>query len=70
MNKKNLEESQKMWLFNPQRRKRKAQKLESNWEGLYKIKKKINDIIFCINLREKEIDRSFRSCGTVFRKIR
>lgn len=43
-----FKEGQKVWLFNPQRRKGKAPKLQSNWEGPYTIVKKLSDVVFCI----------------------
>ncbi|KAL2741099.1 LOW QUALITY PROTEIN: krab-a domain-containing protein [Vespula maculifrons] len=44
----------KVWLFKPQRRKEKAEKLENNLQGSYKVLKQINDIIFCIGKFSKE----------------
>lgn len=37
-------------------RRSRAQKLERNWGSLYKILKKINDVVYCIgkSSREKE----------------
>jgi len=37
-----------VWLFNPQRKKSKTPKLQSNWEGPYRIVKKLSDITFRI----------------------
>lgn len=39
---------QKVWLFNPRRIVGRSPKLQSNWEGPYKIVKKLNDVVYCI----------------------
>lgn len=39
---------QKVWFYNSRRKTGKVPKLQSNWEGLYRIIKKLNDIVFCI----------------------
>jgi len=39
---------QNVWLFNPQRKKRKTPKLQSNWKGPYRIVKKLSDVTFRI----------------------
>lgn len=43
-----FQEGLKVWFFNPQRRKGKSPKLQCNWDGPYTIKRKINDVVFCI----------------------
>jgi len=43
-----FETGQKVWLFNPRRIKGKTPKLQSNWEGLYEVVKRLNDVIYCI----------------------
>lgn len=49
--KENIEgfsEGQLVLLYNPQRRKGLSPKLQSSWEGPYKIIKKINDLVYRI----------------------
>lgn len=41
---------EKVWLFNPRRIKRKAPKFQRNWEGLYKIVRRLNDVVYCIQI--------------------
>ena len=41
-------EGQNVWFFNPRRIKGRPPKLQNNWKGLYKIIKKLNDIVFRI----------------------
>jgi len=41
-------EGQSVWLFNPQKKKGKTPKLQSNWEGPYRIVKKLSDVTFRI----------------------
>jgi len=35
-------------VYNPQRKKGRTPKLQSNWEGPYRIVKKLSDVIFMI----------------------
>jgi len=44
---------QKVWFYNPRRMKGRTPKLQSNWEGPFKIVKKINDVVFCIQKSSK-----------------
>lgn len=37
-----------VWLFNPQRRRGLSPKLQKNWEGPYKVVKRINDVVYRI----------------------
>ncbi|KAJ8937105.1 hypothetical protein NQ318_013063 [Aromia moschata] len=39
-----------VWLYAPKRTKGKSPKLQSNWEGPYTIIKKINDLVYRIQL--------------------
>jgi len=48
-----FQEGQKVWLFNPRREKRKAPKLQSNWEGPYVVIKKLSEVVFCIRKSSK-----------------
>jgi len=41
-------EGQSVWLFNPQRKKGKTPKLQNNWEGPFRIVKKLSDVTFRI----------------------
>jgi len=43
-----FQEGNRVWLYNPQRIKGKAPKLQSNWEGPYLIIKKLSDVVYCI----------------------
>lgn len=43
-----FEEGQKVWFFNPRREKGKTPKLQNNWQGPYKIIKRLGDVVFCI----------------------
>ncbi|XP_076247766.1 uncharacterized protein LOC143187432 [Calliopsis andreniformis] len=40
--------SEKVWLFQPRRRKGKCPKLQSDWEGPYVVVEKLNDVIYRI----------------------
>jgi len=40
-----FEEGQKVWLFNPRRFKRRAPKLQGNWEGPFSVVKKLSDVV-------------------------
>ena len=42
-----------VWLHNPQRRKGFSSKLQRPWEGPYMITKKINDLVYRIQLGPK-----------------
>ena len=43
-----FKEGERVWFYNPQRSKGKAQKLQNNWEGPYLVVKKFNDVVYCI----------------------
>ncbi|XP_018398078.1 PREDICTED: uncharacterized protein LOC108776069 [Cyphomyrmex costatus] len=52
-----FEEGQQVWFYNPRRTKRKAPKLQCNWEGPYHVVKKLGDV-YCIrksNQRKNKI---------------
>ncbi|GFW72825.1 retrovirus-related Pol polyprotein from transposon 412 [Trichonephila clavipes] len=38
-------EGDKVWLWNPKRRKGLSPKLQTNWEGPYKVLKRLNDVV-------------------------
>ncbi|KAJ8933526.1 hypothetical protein NQ318_002541 [Aromia moschata] len=42
-----------VWLYAPKRTKGKSPKLQSNWEGPYTIIKKINDLVYRIQLSQE-----------------
>lgn len=48
-----FEEGQKVWFYNPRRKKGRAPKLQSSWEGPFEIIKKLNDVVFCIQRSAK-----------------
>ncbi|GFX97019.1 kinectin [Trichonephila clavipes] len=35
----------KVWLWNPKRRKELSPKLQTNWEGPYTVLKRLNDVV-------------------------
>lgn len=39
---------QKVWLYNPRRILGKAPKLQNNWERLYEVIRKINEVVYCV----------------------
>jgi len=39
---------QKVWFFNPRRKKGRAPKLQNSWEDPYFIVKKLNDVVYCM----------------------
>ena len=41
-------EGDKVWLYNPLRKKGKSPKLSPSWEGPYQVIKKINDVVYRI----------------------
>ena len=43
-----FQEGNQVWLFNPKRRRGRSPKLQSNWEGPYSVKKRINDVVYRI----------------------
>ena len=45
-----LEHGDAVWLFNPQRKKGVTPKLSRNWKGPYTIIKRINDVVYWIQL--------------------
>lgn len=47
-NSKGFQENDTVWLYNPQRKKGKSPKFMANWEGPYKIIKRINDVVYRI----------------------
>jgi len=46
-------EGEQVWLYNPTRKKGRSPKLLNNWEGPYKIIKKINDLVYRIQKTPK-----------------
>ena len=47
----------RVWLFNPKRRRGRSTKLQTNWEGPYTVKKRINDVVYRI---QQEGQRKFK----------
>ncbi|GFU37552.1 retrovirus-related Pol polyprotein from transposon 412 [Trichonephila clavipes] len=41
----NFHEGDKVWLWNPKRRKGLSPKLQTNWEGSYTVLKRLNDVV-------------------------
>ena len=48
-----LEEGTPVWLYNPQRRKGVTPKLMRNWHGPYVVTKRINDLVYRVQLGPK-----------------
>jgi len=49
----NFNISQNVWFYNPRRKRGKSPKLQSNWEGPYKIIKKLSDAVYEIRKSNK-----------------
>jgi len=63
---------QKVWFYNPRRKKGRAPKLQSSWEGPYFIVRKLNDMVYCIcrsNRSKNKIVHADRLAHFVERKI-
>ena len=43
-----FKEGDQVWLYNPQRKKDRSPKLQRDWEGPYRVIKKINDVVYRI----------------------
>ena len=54
-----FQEGDQVWLFNPKRRRGHSPKLQTNFEGLYTVKKRINDVVYRI---QQEGQRKFKVC--------
>jgi transposase InsO family protein len=58
-----------VWLYNPRRRKGRSPKLQRDWEGPYRVVKRINDVVHRIQRSSRSkmkvihIDRLYRYCG-------
>ncbi|XP_018347287.1 PREDICTED: uncharacterized protein LOC108751549 [Trachymyrmex septentrionalis] len=48
-----FKEGQKLWLYNPRRKKGRTPKLQSNWKGPYYVVKKLSASIYCIRKSNK-----------------
>ena len=48
-----FQEGDQVWLFNPKRRRGRSHKLQSNWEGSYTVKKRINDVVYRIQQKQQ-----------------
>jgi len=48
-----FQEGQKVWFFKPRRKRGKAPKLQSDWEGPYLVEKKLSEVVFCIRKSPK-----------------
>ena len=48
-----FQEGDKVWLYNPQRRRGQSPKLQSHWEGPYCVVKRINDVVYRIQRSPK-----------------
>jgi len=49
----NFDVGQNVWFYNPHRERGKSSKLQSNWEGPYKMVKKLNDVVYGIRKSNK-----------------
>ncbi|GFY27825.1 retrovirus-related Pol polyprotein from transposon 412 [Trichonephila clavipes] len=52
-------EGDKVWLWNPKRRKGLSPKLQTNWEGPYTVLKRLNDVVVRIQKSHTQNRRSF-----------
>uniref|UniRef100_A0A1B0D850 RNA-directed DNA polymerase n=1 Tax=Phlebotomus papatasi TaxID=29031 RepID=A0A1B0D850_PHLPP len=43
----------RVWFYNPRRRKGRSPKLQSDWEGPYRVVERINDVVYRIQLGKK-----------------
>ena len=48
-----FKEGEQVWLYNPQRKKGRSPKLQKDWEGPYRVIKKINDVVYRIQKTPK-----------------
>jgi len=63
---------QKVWCYNPRRKKGRAPNLHSSWEGPYFIIRKLNDVVYCIcksNRSKNKIVHADRLAYFVERKM-
>ncbi|GFW78882.1 kinectin [Trichonephila clavipes] len=44
-NRHDFHEGDRVWLWNPKRRKGLSPKLQTNWEGPYTVLKRLNDVV-------------------------
>ena len=49
-----LKEGDAVWLYNPQRKKGVSPKFSRPWQGPYIVMKKINDLVYCIQLGPRQ----------------
>jgi len=67
-----FKEGEGVWLFNPQRFKGKTPKLQGNWDGLFTVVKKLNDVVYCIqrtSKHRKKVVHADRLASFVARKL-
>ena len=43
-----FKEGDQVWFYNPQRKKGRSPKLQRDWEGPYRLIKKINAVVYCV----------------------
>src|SRR5215469_2910375 len=48
-----FKDGDQVWLCNPQRRRERSPKLQSHWEGPYRVTKRINDVVHRIQKSPK-----------------
>ncbi|GBL87495.1 hypothetical protein AVEN_271880-1 [Araneus ventricosus] len=56
-----FKEGDKVWMYNPKRRRGLSPKLQQNWEGLYTIVKKLNDVIYKVQMSPNTNPKAYRS---------
>ena len=49
----NFDTGQDVWFFNPRRERGKAPKLQNNWEGPFRIVKKLSEVVFKIRKSDR-----------------
>ncbi|UYV84785.1 K02A2.6-like [Cordylochernes scorpioides] len=55
-----LQEGGLVWLYNPKRKKGLSPKLQKSWEGLFRIVKKLNDVVFRIQRSHPTLNQRFK----------
>ncbi|GBN13885.1 hypothetical protein AVEN_255540-1 [Araneus ventricosus] len=48
-----FKEEDLVWMYNPKRRRGLSPKLQQNWEGLYTIVKKLNNVVYRVQRSPK-----------------
>ncbi|GBN97376.1 hypothetical protein AVEN_201797-1 [Araneus ventricosus] len=64
-----FKEGDLLWMYNPKRRRGPSPKLQQNWEGLYTVVKKLNNVVYRVqrssNAKPKVIHITMHNTHTV-----